>query len=207
MMYRRPARWLGGCAEVRVSATGAGLAFAEEVGLELHYRRGWLERFYAWVERLSLPPWLFYLLLYLVEVALLQVGQWLAGVKPPGALQPAYLWITLLNVYGLAAAHYCYHQAGLALDSFRPALDLSDADFARLRYRLVTVPPGPAWLATGLAILLGASALWLTPGWVAGDCAQCLAQSVAQKVIRIFDPPSARQEAGIQCRPQLARPY
>jgi hypothetical protein len=65
--------------------------------------------------------------------------------------------------------HHLDRQASLSLQRFRPALDVTDEEYARLEYRLTTVPSLGAWIATALAIplslvfILGGEATPISP--------------------------------------------
>jgi hypothetical protein len=78
----------------------------------------------------------------------------MAGEASPFAFTPQSLLYALYPGYMVGLVHYLDRQAISALDAFRPALGASDADFARIRYDLTTIPAAGAWIVSALAVPL-----------------------------------------------------
>jgi hypothetical protein len=90
------------------------------------------------------------------------------GVKWADHTYPAHfgLWnvvLTLIGPYFLALTHWLDRVAGRALAAFRPALTGDEATYAGLRYRLTTLPAGPALLASLLVAGAGGVLHLVTP--------------------------------------------
>jgi len=120
------------------------------------YAPGWVDRFTDWVAGLAIPSWAFYLLVWLALFCLETGVNWYSGVYPPGEFFAYHLVLTGLVVYGFAAAHYLDNVADHALKTFRPALKGDDEDFARLEYKLTTMPMRLSILASVVGLCLGA---------------------------------------------------
>jgi hypothetical protein len=114
------------------------------------YPPSWLNRLIAWIDRRPGPAWAYYIGGLLLLGAVTVVGQVLAGEPPTDTLV-----FSVYPVYLVALIHYLDGEARSALVRFRPALSLTDTEFARIEYQLTTVPARGAWLATALAIPLG----------------------------------------------------
>ena len=113
--------------------------------------------FYAWLDRLPIPAWLFLALL----VPLIGIAQhlvaWRKGALAPGQfnfdLGTAGYWlgIFLIGIYVLKGAPS-------ALDEYRPLLNVTEEEFARLKYRFVTIPNGLGTLLFLFGAAMGAGA-------------------------------------------------
>jgi len=119
------------------------------------YSPSWLNRLIDWIDRQPGPAWVYYAGSVLLLGVLFWLTGWLAGESSPGAFDPQRLVFSLYPAYIVGLTHYLDHQALSSLEAFRPALDVGEADYARIRYELTTVPAAGAWIATGLAGPLG----------------------------------------------------
>jgi hypothetical protein len=63
---------------------------------------------------------------------------------------PFHVVLTLNVVYVVALMHYLDNMAERALERFRPALEVSEAEYARLRYELTTLPARPTLIASAV---------------------------------------------------------
>ena len=140
-------------AEGAVSATGWAPA-------DVPYRPSWVDQLTQVIERLPVPVWVSYLVLLAGTVLLLSAANWIGGLDPPGTLNRDLAAYAVLGVYMLGLMHYLNHVAGSKIESFRPALELSQAEYERLRYTLTTLPArqgalvglaGLAFIAAGIA--------------------------------------------------------
>ncbi len=119
------------------------------------YSPSWLNRLTDWIDRRPGPAWIYYAVGVLLLAAGLAAARWLQGSAGESLVGPGGLIYSFYPVYFVALTHYLDHQARKALETFRPALGASDADYARIEYELTTVPAGGAWIAAVLAIPLG----------------------------------------------------
>ncbi len=127
---------------------------AAQDDVALPYPPSWADRLTAWVGQLPWPSWLVYLALGLGLTLLLLAIAWAGGVLT------ADTWLNYVRsgmtyAYLLALIHYLDFAARVSLARFRPVLTLNEAETARLRYRLSTLPARPALLASVLGALYG----------------------------------------------------
>lgn len=114
----------------------------------LPYPPSWIDRFTDWVEELPGPWWLFYLVMSLVLVLFQSALQWQAGAYPIGTFKLFHVWFMLNITSTLALLHYLDKLVQVALEKSRPALDINDADYVNLRYRLTNLPARPTLIAS-----------------------------------------------------------
>jgi len=122
---------------------------------EVPYAPSALTRLFAAIERLPLGGWWVYPLSYLALVVYHIVSLWFTGSRPVGSISLDGLDGLAYGPYTIAAAHYFTRVAGRAIVVFRPASGLSDADFDRRRYELITLPAGRLWVALVIGALVG----------------------------------------------------
>lgn len=125
----------------------------DEVG-RLPYSPSWLNRVIGWIDGLPGPTWVAYLVLTAISVAFSNAQGWASGALPVGAFLPD---LTYWGVFLIALIWVVAHLdrvAGEAFDTFRPALDVSDADAAVMRYRLVVLPARTALVISVLAFVI-----------------------------------------------------
>jgi hypothetical protein len=65
------------------------------------------------------------------------------------------LFFGVYPIYFIALMHYLDGEARSALAKFRPVLNVSNVEYARIEYELITVPAKGVWFLTALAALLG----------------------------------------------------
>ena len=82
-------------------------------------------------------------------------GRGAAGGQRPLLASDEAMYI----VYYLALMHYLDSYAGQALLQFRPLLQVSDRQFARLHYELTTLPARSTLLASGIGLLVALNLL------------------------------------------------
>jgi hypothetical protein len=119
------------------------------------YPPSFIHAFYAWLDRLPIPSWLFFgLLIPMIGIAQHLVA-WRDGALAQGQfnfdLGTAGYWlgIFLIGIYVLKGAPK-------ALDEYRPLLDVMEEEYARLKYRFVTIPNGPGMGFFLLGVAVGA---------------------------------------------------
>jgi hypothetical protein len=123
----------------------------------------WLDRFQAWVERLPISTWAFYLFAALGLSLLMHVLRWLDGSLPPGSLEVNQLTLGIFPVYFFALIHYLNSAAHRALANYRPLLDLKEPGYASLEYTLTRMPRRIGLLAFALGAFLSAASFLFSP--------------------------------------------
>lgn len=102
------------------------------------------------------PFWLPYALLALALLLLLSAVRWWEGSLRPGQFWLAHVVEAFLLPYSLFLVRYLERAAREALETIRPSLGLSQAQYDELEYQLTTAPSLPALLATLLGAGYGA---------------------------------------------------
>ena len=121
------------------------------------YAPSFIHAFYAWLDRLPIPAWLFIALL----VPLIGIAQhlvaWRKGALPPGQfnfdLGTAGYWLGIFLI-----GMYVLKGAPKALDEYRPLLKVTEDEYTRLKYKFVTIPNGPGTLFLLIGAAMGAGA-------------------------------------------------
>ncbi|HEU4742479.1 MAG TPA: hypothetical protein VFS50_12875 [Meiothermus sp.] len=120
------------------------------------YRPGWVNRWVAWVERLPLPYWVYYLGLAIAIVGVQNWIKWYDGTLPPGSFFLPLILFSCAGVYALALMHSLIRRVPETLERLRPALKGDEAAYLKLLYRLANAPALPVLLATLAGLALGA---------------------------------------------------
>src|SRR5262249_38089025 len=123
------------------------------------YAPSWVDRLIAGITYLPLPAWLVYVFVVLTFALVNNALQWIDGSLLPGTFDWRRIADAIFPVYFLALIHYLNTIAHRALDTFQPALDISDADAAAMRYQLTTVPALVGYAAAFIGIILGVIAV------------------------------------------------
>jgi hypothetical protein len=118
------------------------------------YPPSWFDRVIAGVDRLPGPAWAFYLGLWLVLFLAETLLKWRDGTYPPGTIFPFHVFYAAIGPYILLALHALKIVARDALHTCRPALTVSEAEYAHLQQELTTAPPRPTLVASLLGLLL-----------------------------------------------------
>lgn len=127
------------------------------------YPPSFVDRLMAWIERLPVPTWGFYLSVTLLFVVLGHGLRWLDGSLQPGTFDPLRFANDSLTFYALAVLHILNSTARRSLEIFRPALGKLESEYERLQYELTTMPPRFVLITTGVGILLTAMSLASDP--------------------------------------------
>jgi len=121
--------------------------------VDLPYPPSWQNRFFEAFRRQPLPRHLLYLLIVVASIVLNTVVAWVDGGLPVGEFDPYLLTFQVWLVVVMFAGDYYLAAAGAAMDRFRPALDVDDETFARLRYAYTIVPARTGWIITALSLV------------------------------------------------------
>jgi hypothetical protein len=98
----------------------------------------------------------FYSALGVVLAFAVTVVHWSDGSYPIGTFDAFHVWFGFQTPYLLALMRYLDRVAEAALKNFRPALNVSEAEYAELSYRLTTAPARPMLLGslTGVTLVV-----------------------------------------------------
>lgn len=125
---------------------------------ETPFPPSWIDRLIQWIDHLPGPAWLTYVLGMVATAFLINVILWLDGSVPYGSAGYIYSVFPPLHFYPLMLYHYLTRISSRSLQSFRPLLDVDDAEFAQIDYELATLPRRLGWLhiliGIGLAVFL-----------------------------------------------------
>jgi hypothetical protein len=120
---------------------------------ERPYKPSWIDRFNDWVEKLPVREWIFHVVfgigLILVQILFL----WLDGGLHAEELLPVIIFNGLATPFALALIHLLDNQAVTALNSMRPALEMTEPEFDEFQYKLSNMP-SRATLIVGLTFVV-----------------------------------------------------
>lgn len=117
------------------------------------YAPSWFDRLLNFVERLPGPTWVWLVVLLVIPFAYLQVVLWWNGTLPFGTVDLARAFFIPLTPYVIGFWLYIRRVAQNQLARFRPALEVTDAEYAELEYTLTYTPARATLLYTLLASL------------------------------------------------------
>jgi hypothetical protein len=126
-----------------------------------------VDRFLAWVDRLPVPAWFFYLVLLAVLIIIFNGLAWIDGSLRFPTLEVYRSSVPVYPVASLALVHYLNRVARRELAAFRPALGVGESEYERLGYMLVTLPRRGTWATLALSLLFTAAYINFTPYLVA----------------------------------------
>jgi hypothetical protein len=91
---------------------------------------------------------------------------WWEGTLPVGQIDLPRLFVVVVAPYLLGTRFYLDRIASAALDDFRPALSVDDAELERMRYELTTLPARTTLVLTALAALVFLANWARVPDWL-----------------------------------------
>lgn len=116
--------------------------------LKAPYKPSWVDRYFDWIDKLPIPSWLFYLLLFLFTTTFANLPYWVEGLHPffsfTAAASVGGLWLPVQQ----GATHLLDRSVKAALKSFRPAMKADKEEFARLLFEMENMPSGIVLLMT-----------------------------------------------------------
>lgn len=135
-------------------------------GEERPYKPSWIDRFTNWVEKLPVPAWVFYAGLGVALLLCQMLFLWLdGGLAKAQVLLPVIIFNAFFVPFPLALIQFLDNQAVTALNSMRPTVEMTQAEFDEVQYKLSNMP-SRATLIAGLAMLVFAilmERLWIAP--------------------------------------------
>ena len=133
------------------------------------YPPGWLDRTIDWIDRMPGTNGLYSLALFVLQLAWVTGLIWLGGKVPIGSIDLPRALLVVITPYLLWFRFHLDRQAAAALETFRPALDVGDAEFRRLRYELTTLPARTTRIVTAAAVVVFVVNFFVMPEWIAGQ--------------------------------------
>jgi hypothetical protein len=124
---------------------------------ERPYGPSWIDRFNNCVDERPVRAWIFYVALGIGLIVIQILFLWLDSGPPAEELLPVIIFNALAVPFLLALIHLFDNQAVTALNTMRPALDMSEQEFEDHEFRLSNMPfvaPLIAGLAVTVATIL-----------------------------------------------------
>jgi len=112
----------------------------QEIGLVIPYPPSFIDRLTDLIQRLPIPYGLTYLLLFILESAMMLVLSWIDGWLPAYQFDPIVLLFPLWLWGPLAFVTYLDSLSLRVLSEFGPLLDVSPETKRRLEYEFITMP-------------------------------------------------------------------
>lgn len=134
--------------------------------LERPYRPGWFDRLIDAIDRAPGANALYLVALVVAEAAYLSGILWWNGRVPVGTIDLSRLFVVVIAPYLLGTRFYLDRVARRALDDFRPALAVDEAEFRRLRYELTTLPARTSAVVTAVAVAVFLANWVRAPAWL-----------------------------------------
>ncbi|MEJ2757916.1 MAG: hypothetical protein P8046_05475 [Anaerolineales bacterium] len=122
-------------------------------GKNLPYPPSFIDRFIWFIQRLPIPYWLTYLLLFTLQGALNLVLGWLDGWVPAYTFNSLMFLFPIWQWIPLAAITYLNNISATTLSSFHPLLDVDEDTYQQLKDEFTTMPrrgvilSGMIWVA------------------------------------------------------------
>ena len=116
------------------------------------YPPSFIDRFMRFIQRLPIPCWLTYLLLFILGSAINHAVAWIDGPLPVFTFNRLLLVFPLWQWGTLAAVTYLNTTSETILPSFRELLEIDDDTLEKLKYQFTTLPTQGVILSGGMWI-------------------------------------------------------
>ncbi|TAH48100.1 MAG: hypothetical protein EYC68_22360 [Chloroflexota bacterium] len=117
------------------------------------YPPSWFDRLLTWMDELPGPTWIYLVALLIIPFAYLQAVLWWNGALPFPTIDLTRAFFIPLTPYVLGFWLYIRRVARNQLAKFRPALRVTDAEYAELEYTLMYMPARATLVFTLVAIV------------------------------------------------------
>lgn len=124
----------------------------------LPYKPSWVDHLLDWIDRLPMPNWLFYVLLYFVGLLDINAALWIDGVLPMGELDPLWVFNAIYVIISLGLLHLLERSSNRAVDKFAGLLPKKKKEIEIERYKMTNLPARPVLWMT---IIFGALMTYL----------------------------------------------
>ncbi|MGH2538709.1 MAG: hypothetical protein ACRDHL_15070 [Candidatus Promineifilaceae bacterium] len=117
------------------------------------------------------PAWLAFASLLFAHLLLSHALQWLSGTLAPGTFDGALVVAAFYPFYFLTLTYYLNEVAHRSLEAFRPAVEIDESEYARLRFELTTALArlGLVAIVPGVALALALIATDPSDSGIAGS--------------------------------------
>jgi len=130
------------------------------------YPPGWLDRTIDWIDRMPGANGIYSLALLVVQLAWVAGLLWLGGKTSIRSIDLPRTFLVVITPYLLWFRFHLDRHATAALQTFRAALDVSDAEFRRLNYELTTLSARATRIVTAVAVVVLVVNFFVMPEWV-----------------------------------------
>jgi hypothetical protein len=131
------------------------------------YAPSWLDRLVAWIQRLPGPSWVFYLAAWLVLLTLDIAVNWQSIIGSDATRLPDILrFHVMFSGFGLctlALRQFLTVTARSTLGDFRPALTVTDDEYALLEFQLTVAPARQTLIASVFGVVLAVALAVTSP--------------------------------------------
>jgi hypothetical protein len=119
------------------------------------YPPSWIDRLTRWLDALRLPYLVVIVLIYLFFVFISHVLEWSSGGRPWWDFSYELFVYSLFTAEVLFFLRYIDLDAEIALEQFKPLLNLGEGEIEKLRYRMTVLPHRSVLIVTLLGIAFG----------------------------------------------------
>ncbi|MEX2161447.1 MAG: hypothetical protein WD751_05980 [Anaerolineales bacterium] len=130
------------------------------------YPPSWADRFLEWLDQLPIPYGFTVLIIYTLAAFSFHVALWLDGVIPWGAVDAPSLFNAIWSIVGIFFLLTLDRIAHRAVDKFSILVPRKRRELELLRYKMTTLPPGPALAFTVLVIVILGVGAYFDPSFL-----------------------------------------
>jgi hypothetical protein len=118
------------------------------------YKISWVDKLMDWLERLPLPLWVTYILMYLLSVLIVWGMYLIEGIVISGENLALIFANAVWFPMGLGALHYLNIVARRGMMEFHPVLDCNEDEYNHLEYQMIRMPKGVVLVINGILAAL-----------------------------------------------------
>jgi hypothetical protein len=131
--------------------------------IRLPYQPSWIDQITVLVDKTGIPYAVVYLVIWIIFLSILTVLRWRDQMHPVGYIDKPDVVMSATGIFFIALVHYLDGWAGKKLTVFRKAIHVNDEEFEELYYRLSTLPPRPAFIASLVTFSIGGITYIISP--------------------------------------------